>query len=232
MFSGDAAALAALGASFSTRGVFNRTVQTGAAVHGPQMQYLTEKLPSQLAGLQPKASYIPIVSGLSGKAIRGEDLDIDYWSRQLCEPVRFASAIQTLLDDGIQLFLVVTPHPIVRPSIEESIQHSDLTKSVVVLTTSWRNDDEGRAIREAVGMMFAHGVRIANRYDEEREYREGYVHLLPVSGQIDLAMRDAARNLVTFMERNAHVSLRDICYVSSMRRTHHRVRAIVSVWRD
>lgn len=226
VFAGDGGALAGLGASFIARGVFSRTVQTGVAVHGPQMDYLTQELPRHLLDLRPANSRVPIVSSLSGRHIRGEDLDVTYWSRQLREPVLFASAIQTLLDDGIELFLEVAPHPIVKQSIEECLQHADKSDTCAAIAAMWRNEDEGRAIREAVGTMFVHGAQVINRQEAEREYREGYVHLLPVSGQIDLAMRDAARNLAAFMERNPHVPLTDICYVSSVRRVHHRARAV------
>ncbi len=227
VFTGDGGALAGLGASFATRGVFARPVQTGVAVHGPQMDYLKQELPRQLFDLHPTNSNTPIISGLSGERIRGEELDVTYWARQLREPVRFASAIQTLLDDGIGVFLEVSPHPIVKQSIEECIRHSGRPGPSAAVAALWRNEDEGRAIREAVGTMFVHGVRVINRREENREYRDGYVHLLPVSGQIDTAMRDTARRLAEFMERDEKVALRDICYMSSARHAHHRTRAVV-----
>jgi len=228
VFSGESGAIASLGASLSARGVFTRPIPTGAAVHGPQMDYLRQEMPRQLIDLRPTSGRVPIVSGVTGDFIRGENLDVGYWSRQLREPVRFAAAIQTLLDDGIGAFLEIAPHPIVKQSIEECIEHSGHPQTAVAMATLWRNEDEGRALRESVGMMFVHGVRVDNRQEAEREYREAYVHLLPISGQIDLAMRDAAKNLASYMERHPGLSLRDICYVSSMRRAHHRVRAVIT----
>jgi acyl transferase domain-containing protein/NADPH:quinone reductase-like Zn-dependent oxidoreductase/acyl carrier protein len=228
VFSGEPQALAALGASLAARGVFQRAVQTGAAVHGPQMQYLEQELPPQLNGVRPKTTKIPLVSGVLGRHVSGEELDIGYWSRQLREPVHFASAIQTLLDDGIELFLEITPHAIVKQSIEESIQHAGKADRCAAFTTLWREEDEGRTIREAIAMMFVQGAHISNRKEEEREYIEGYVHLLPISGQMDLALRDSARHLASFLERNPHLPIRDVCYVSSVRRTHHRMRAVVT----
>lgn len=227
VFSGEAGALATLASSLTARNVFARSIPTNVAVHGPQMDSLRQDLPRQLMDLRPMVGQVPIVSGVSGEHIRGESLDIAYWSRQLREPVRFATAIQTLLDDGIGAFLEIAPHPIVKQSIEECIVHAGRSDSAVAIATMWRNEDEGRSIREAVGTMFVHGVEVMNREETEREYREGYVHLLPVSGQIDIAMRDAARNLANYMQRHEGLPLRDICYMSSVRRTHHRTRAVV-----
>lgn len=228
VFSGEPTALVALGASLAARGIFHRTVQTGAAVHGPQMQYLVQELPRHLEGIRPRDAKIPIISGVLGRSIRGEELDAGYWSRQLSEPVRFASAIQALLDGGTEIFLEVSPHAIVKQSIEESIQDAGKADSCSTFSTLWRNEDEGRTIRETVGMIFVEGGHVSNRREEEREYLEGYVHLLPISGQIDLALRDSARNLASYLERNPHLPIRDICYVSSLRRTHHRMRAVVT----
>lgn len=228
VFSGERTALEVLSASLAKRGIFHRTVQTGAAVHGPQMQYLLEELPHHLDGIKPQPSKIPIISGVLGRPICGEELDVRYWSRQLCEPVHFATAIQHLLDNDIALFLEITPHPIVKQSIEESIRAAGKSGSCSAFSTLWRNEDEGRTIREVIGMMFVQGAQINNRQEQEREYLEGYVHLLPISGQIDLALRDSARNLATYVERNPHVPIRDICYVSSVRRTHHRMRAVIT----
>lgn len=228
VFSGEPSALEGLSASLTKRGIFHRTVQTGAAVHGPQMQYLVQELPRHLEGIRPKEAKLPLVSSVLGRPIRGEELDVGYWSRQLCEPVRFASAIQYLLDNDVDLFLEITPHPIVKQSIEESIREAGKSGSCSAFGTLWRNEDEGRTIREVIGMMFVQGAHVNNRQEQEREYLEGYVHLLPISGQIDLALRDSARNLANYLERNPHIPIRDICYVSSVRRTHHRMRAVIT----
>jgi len=229
VFSGESNALTNLVASLTARGIFTRTVPTGAAMHGPQLDFLRQELPRQLQDLRPTATRIPLVSATTGQLIRGEELDAAYWSRQLREPVRFATAIQTLLDDGIGTFLEIAPHAIVKQSIEECIQHAGRAPSTVAIASLWRNEeDEGRAIRESLGNIFVNGANVVNRQDAERGARDGFIHLLPISGQIDLALRDAARNLAVYIERHKDVPLDDICYVSSMRRTHHRARAIVA----
>ncbi|HMY14986.1 MAG TPA: SDR family NAD(P)-dependent oxidoreductase [Polyangium sp.] len=227
VFSGDIAAIGALEASLQARGIFTRPVQASVAVHGPRVDYLRLELPRHLLDFHPNASTVPIVSSILGGMIQGENLDADYWSRQLREPVRFAGSIQHLLNDGFTAFLEIAPHPIVKESIEECIAHTGKCAAAVAVATNWRHEDEGRSIREALGTLFVNGVQIINRAETERKYREEYVYLLPVSGQIDLAMRHGAKNLADFMERHSEISLRDISYLSSVRRTHHRTRAVV-----
>lgn len=228
VFSGDATAITSLAESLQARGVFTKPIQTSVAVHGPQVDYLRQELPRHLLDFRPTAANVPIISSILGNVIQGETLDADYWSRQLREPVRFASSIQHVLDQGLAAFLEIAPHPIVKESIEECITHNGKEPGAVAIATSWRGEDEARAIREAIGTLFTQGVDIRPRADFDDDSPDGYIHLLPISGQIDLAMRHAAKNLADFMERHSEVSLRDICYISSVRRTHHRARAVVT----
>ena len=228
VFSGDGGALAALAASMSARALFARPVNTGAAVHGPQMAYLTDELPPLLGDLRPMSARVPVVSGLTGERIRGEDLDVRYWSRQLREPVLFANGIQRLLDDGLAVFLEISPHPIVKHSIEECIRHVDKQSTAAAVASLWRNEDEGRSIREAVGQLFVHGASVVDRRAESDATETGHVHLVPVSGQTETAMREAARRLLQSIERSSALTVRDVCYTMSVRRTHHRVRGVVA----
>ncbi|HVK65323.1 MAG TPA: SDR family NAD(P)-dependent oxidoreductase [Polyangium sp.] len=228
VFSGDGGALAGIAASFASRGVFARPVSTGAAVHGPQMAYLMDELPPLLTGLHPMSARVPVVSSLTGERIRGEDLDVAYWSRQLGEPVLFANGIQRLLDDGLAVFLEIAPHPIVKHSIDECIRHVDKQATAAAVAALWRNEDEGRSIREAVGQLFVHGASVLDRRAETEATETGHVHLVPVSGQTEMAMRDAARRLAQYIDKANGIVLRDVCYTMSVRRAHHRTRGVVA----
>ncbi|MDC0749537.1 type I polyketide synthase [Polyangium mundeleinium] len=228
VFSGDGGALAGIAASFASRGVFARPVSTGAAVHGPQMAYLMDELPPLLTGLHPMSARVPVVSSLTGERIRGEDLDVAYWSRQLGEPVLFANGIQRLLDDGLAVFLEIAPHPIVKHSIDECIRHVDKQATAAAVAALWRNEDEGRSIREAVGQLFVHGASVLDRRAETEATETGHVHLVPVSGQTETAMRDAARRLFQHIDKANGIVLRDVCYTMSVRRAHHRTRGVVA----
>nr|QVV57684.1 beta-ketoacyl synthase [Myxococcales bacterium] len=227
VFAGDGGALGALGASFASRGVFARPVNTSAAVHGPQLSFLKHELPQHLADLHPGETAIPMVSTMTGGPIRGEELGPAYWGRQLREPVLFSQGIASLLEEGPSVFLEISPHPIVKQSIDECVRHGGREKSTTAVSSLWRNEDEGRALREAIGMLFVLGADLGVRGGQE-ERSEGRVYLLPVSGQIDPAKREAARRLADHVERLADVSLNDICYTASARRAHHRMRAVVT----
>jgi acyl transferase domain-containing protein/NADPH:quinone reductase-like Zn-dependent oxidoreductase/NAD(P)-dependent dehydrogenase (short-subunit alcohol dehydrogenase family)/acyl carrier protein len=226
VFSGDGGALAGLGASLASRGIFARSVNASAAVHGPQMAFLRDELPYLLGELRPTRANIPLVSTLTGDRVQGEELGPAYWARQLREPVLLAQGAARLLNEGPTLFLEISPHPIVQQSIDESIQYHHMEKRAAAVATLFRREDEGRALREALGLLFSLGAPFpagsTGAADTER------IHLLPVSGQIDPAMRESARRLADLVDRAADLSLHDLCYTASVRRAHHRVRAVVT----
>ncbi|UQA61054.1 type I polyketide synthase [Polyangium aurulentum] len=227
VFAGEGGALGALGASFASRGIFARSVGTGAAVHGPQMEFLLNDLPPLLAAIRPDEGSIPIFSTMLGGRVNGEELIPSHWARLLRQPVLFAQGIASLLEEGPAVFLEVSPHPIVKQSIEECVRHAGGGAASTAVASLWRNEDEGRSLREAIGMLFVLGANIVGHNDYE-DRGEGRVLLLPVSGQIEPAKREAARRLADHIERQTDVSLHDICYTASARHAHHRMRAVVT----
>src|SRR5437868_7780967 len=57
---------------------------------------------------------IPMYSTVTGKIVDGRDLSAQYWVNNLREPVLFLTAIQALLEDDYDIFLEMSPHPILR----------------------------------------------------------------------------------------------------------------------
>ncbi len=220
VLSGDPMALDALFATLAARGTFVRAVNTGAPVHGPEMTFLGDELPGLLTAIHPRKAELRIVSALTGEPVRGEDLDATYWSRQLREPVRFAQGTARLLSDGYETLVEISPHPIVKQSIEETIRHLGLASSATAVATLYRGGDEPRTLREALDVLAQRGATGA-------EPGVDRVLVLPVSGQVEGARSEAAARLAELVERTEDRSLDDLCYTASVRRPHHRARGVV-----
>ena len=229
--SGEPSAMRELVAQLQNEGTFIRWIETGAAVHGPRMAYLADELPALLEGIHPRAACVPIVSTVTGDFVHGDDLDAAYWSRQLCKPVRFAQGIRTFLEKGNTLFLEVSPHPIIKRSIEECLVHAGVDGTVVASLT--RGEYEPTALREALGALYACGVALGERSEvnqvavEAEALREEPTFILPLSGQVVSALPDYARHLHDYVCRANDASLKDICFTASVHRTHHAYRAAI-----
>ncbi|MFL5354902.1 acyltransferase domain-containing protein [Archangium sp.] len=103
------------------RGVPARRVDSEVAAHCPQVEPLREGLRGELQGLRPRMERLPIISTVTGGELAGRRFDADYWVRNLAEPVLFREAVDTLLDEGHGVFLEVSPHPLVKHSLESCL---------------------------------------------------------------------------------------------------------------
>ena len=112
VLSGDPAALEAIVDQLQRQDIFCRMVKVDFASHSPQMDPLRAELLQALEGLEPRPASVPIYSTVTGTVSDGLDFDALYWARNLREPVLFSTAVQQLLEDGHDIFLEISPHPI------------------------------------------------------------------------------------------------------------------------
>ncbi|MEM9457630.1 MAG: acyltransferase domain-containing protein [Myxococcota bacterium] len=121
VLSGDGEILEQLRSQLDERGVFCRFVKVDIASHSPQMEPLLGELREQLGSLTPRAATVPIYSTVDRGRIDGTELDAEYWVRNLRQTVHFSTAIEQLLSDGHDLFIELSPHPILLSAVEQCI---------------------------------------------------------------------------------------------------------------
>ncbi|WNG47267.1 acyltransferase domain-containing protein [Archangium minus] len=115
-----------------SKGVPARRIDSEVAAHCPQVEPLREDLRGRLEGLRPRAELLPIISTVTGGGLAGQRFNADYWVRNLAEPVLFREAVDTLLDDGHDTFLEVSPHPLVKHSLESCLERAGRRGSLFV----------------------------------------------------------------------------------------------------
>ncbi len=149
VLSGDAEVLEQLRQQLDARGVFCRFVKVDVASHSPQMDPLLDELADQLASVRSRSATVPIYSTVDRQPIDGTALGADYWVRNLRETVHFSEAIGQLLHDGHDVFIELSPHPILLPAVEQCIDAAGRDDARVV--PSMRRKEPG------VGVML-HGA--------------------------------------------------------------------------
>jgi polyketide synthase 12/epothilone polyketide synthase D len=158
ILSGEQDALEQLGAELARREVFFRVVRGTVPSHSGKVAFLGPDLRAALAGLRPRAGKLPIYSTVTGAPTDGADFDADYWLRNLQEPVRFADGVRRLADDGHQLFLEVSAHPVLLGPVQQTLAGRELR--TLALGSLRRDQDEPRTLLEAVGAAFAAGAPV------------------------------------------------------------------------
>lgn len=158
VLSGDPKAIETILADLQAKNVFCRLVKVDVASHSPQMEPLQAELLQLLEGIQPQPATIPIYSTVTGKLIDGVDLDATYWVKNLREPVLFSTAIQSLIGQENNIFLEISPHPILTTAIEQGLQYCD--RQGFVLPSLKRNEDELAVMLSSLGAMYTAGYPV------------------------------------------------------------------------
>ena len=118
LLSGDPQALESLLAELELEGVGVRRLKLDIASHSPQMDPLLEELRQSLRGLAPRPVRVPLVSTVTAAAIAGEELGPDYWVSNLRQPVRFVEAVRHIHSGPQDLFLEISPHPVLLSNLD------------------------------------------------------------------------------------------------------------------
>ncbi|WP_437313181.1 type I polyketide synthase [Sorangium sp. So ce385] len=158
VLSGEPAALSEVLAAHEAKGVFCRRVKVDVASHSPQVDPLREDLLAALGALRPRAATVPMRSTVTGAMVAGPELGARYWADNLRQPVRFAEAVQALLQGGHGLFVEMSPHPILATSVEE-MRHAAQRAGAAVGSLR-RGQDERPAMLEALGALWVHGYPV------------------------------------------------------------------------
>jgi acyl transferase domain-containing protein/acyl carrier protein len=156
VLSGNREALEAISESLNAGGVFWRWVKVDVASHSPQMDVLKDDLLKVLEGVTPKAAPIPIYSTVLNSVTDGRDFLPPYWVRNLRDPVLFASAVRQARASGLDVFLEMSPHPILLPAVEQEL--ADMEETGEVLPSLRRNDPERESMLRSLSALFSRGV--------------------------------------------------------------------------
>ncbi|GAB4152428.1 MAG: hypothetical protein Fur0021_17200 [Candidatus Promineifilaceae bacterium] len=155
VLAGESAAVARFAASLQARGVYCDYLRVDYASHSPQMTPLQPEIVASLQGIQPRSPTIPIYSTVTGKQVTGAALGPDYWSANLRQPVQFAAAMQHILADGYTAFLELNPHPVLSPSILQSLQQHG--QAGLALSSLRRHQDEVEQMRQTLAVLYTQG---------------------------------------------------------------------------
>jgi acyl transferase domain-containing protein/acyl carrier protein len=167
VIAGDPKALDEVLARLERGHVFCRRVNVDVASHSPQMDELRGDLLEALEGLRPKEAKVAMRSTVTGERVRGDELVAGYWADNLRRPVLFSRITRGLIEEGHTVFLEISPHPVLLPSLEESLGESQTGGGA--LASLRRQQDERRSLLESLGSLYVHGYPV----DWKRLHPEG-----------------------------------------------------------
>src|SRR5262249_36058524 len=123
--SGDASVLAEIDKLLTEAGLFSRALQVEVPFHSPNVEELRADILKYLNDIRPRPTTTPFFSTVTGTMLSGTDLDANYWYANMREPVLFSDTMAALIKAGLQVFLELGAHPILRYDMRECLkEHS------------------------------------------------------------------------------------------------------------
>ncbi|WNO11149.1 SDR family NAD(P)-dependent oxidoreductase [Teredinibacter sp. KSP-S5-2] len=169
--SGDSSELELIATELTHQEIFNRFLRVDIAYHSSQMDPIMADLLAELSSLKPNSTHLPLYSTVTGELIDGEAVDGEYWCKNVREPVRFAQGIKSVTDSGDYHFIEIGPHPVLRASIKEFLDHHGITGSSIVSTLNRKLPELDCFYRTLAG-LHANGIEIfwENYFDHNPQF--------------------------------------------------------------
>ncbi|WP_312415895.1 type I polyketide synthase, partial [Shinella sp.] len=109
--------------------------------HHPAIDREREAFLRELPRYKPKVGNIPFISAVTGAAVCGETLDASYWWKNVRDVVRFAEASNAAMACGANLFLEISPRPILASYLTESARLFGAAVAIVPTLNRPARDD-------------------------------------------------------------------------------------------
>ncbi|RKR91911.1 rifamycin polyketide synthase module 4/5/6 [Micromonospora pisi] len=154
--SGHADALDELVGWCAGEGVRARRIAVNYASHSAAVEEIRDEVLELIGPIEPLPARVPLISTVDGEWIDGTGMDTEYWYRNLRQTVRFGRAVDVLLAAGHEVFVEVSPHPVLGVAVQEAAELA----GVVATSLGTLRRDEGTRFTTSLAEAWAAGVRV------------------------------------------------------------------------
>ncbi|MYY12463.1 SDR family NAD(P)-dependent oxidoreductase, partial [Streptomyces sp. SID4919] len=158
--SGETQALTALLAHCASQGVRARAVPVDYASHSVQVERIRSQVLAALADVRPAPGRVPLFSTVTGDRLDTTLMDADYWYRNLRRTVRFDTAVRSLVEQGHEVFVEVSPHPVLTMALQDTAEDMGTADPPVVVGTLRRDDGGPHRVLTSAAELWVAGVTV------------------------------------------------------------------------
>ncbi|MET0401149.1 MAG: SDR family NAD(P)-dependent oxidoreductase, partial [Cystobacter sp.] len=160
LVAGRATAIDQLVTDMAARGVFCRKVKVDYASHSPEVEPLRASLLSALSAVRGQPPSLAFRSTVNRGWVGAGDLGPEYWYQNLRQPVQLFPVLEDLLvQDGIDVLLEVSPHPILGPVLQGAAAH--VGREASVFSSLRREQAEQKTLLHTLAALYARGQSVA-----------------------------------------------------------------------
>ena len=156
VISGVAEAIRTLSHSLESQGIKTKQLQVSHAFHSPLMEPMLadfETVTNQITYYQPR---IPLISNVTGSRADESITKASYWVNHVRQPVKFAQSMETLHQEGYEVFLEIGAKPILL-----GMGRQCLPEGAGVWLPSLRpGQPDWQQILHSLGQLYVKGVKV------------------------------------------------------------------------
>lgn len=144
-----------------------RLLQVSHAFHSPLMEPILEKFEQIAQEVKYSTPQLPLISNVTGKPVVGKEIaSASYWRRHLREAVRFSESVQTLYEQGYQLFVEIGPDTVLSGMGRRCLP----TQAGIWLASLKKEQEDWQQIVQSLGILYEQGVEV-NWCGFDRDYQ-------------------------------------------------------------
>ena len=165
------------------------------------------KVAQEITYSSPK---IPFISNVSGQLTEDEVATAEYWVRHMRQPVRFATGMETLYQEGYQIFLEIGPKPQLLDLGQQCLPY----KGISWLPSLRKEENDGLPMLHTLTQLYALGVPVNwSAVDEKHrgiecptDHRREGRSFSPVRGMEEVTQKDSSSG--KWIDHEAPLSVR------------------------
>ncbi len=157
VISGQGDAVEAIVQELELAGIECRPLNVSHAFHSPLMKPILDTFERLAQEVKYSTPQLPIISNLTGKLVTGQEItSAAYWRNHINETVRFSESIQTLHEQGYELFVEIGPHPVLSGMGRRCLP----TAAGTWLPSLKREQNDWQQILQSVSTLYEKGVEV------------------------------------------------------------------------
>gem|GEM_PF-2059373 len=143
-------------ASLEASGIKTKKLNVSHAFHSPLMEGMIEEFAQVAQEIKYSDPQINLISNITGKAVKEEITRAEYWCEHIRKSVQFAASIETLHEQGYEIFVEIGATPNL-----SAMGQNILPSGVGVWLPSLRPEkSDWQQILESLGELYVRGVKI------------------------------------------------------------------------
>jgi acyl transferase domain-containing protein len=159
VLSGGTDSVAEVVETLTAKGIDSRALAVSHAFHSPLMAEVTDRLREELRDITFQETTTTLVSTVTGKVAKWREIaDVDYWVRQVAEPVDFQGAMRALHRRGRHVFVEIGPAGTLTSLAKRCVPAGD---HVWLTSLHESTKDDDHTLLAALAKGYAAGLRVS-----------------------------------------------------------------------